>query len=283
MHDDSSAIHFGCTNCGKCCSFKPTESLGIALEEMLRLSDQMLFESHLITYPVAREELIRQLSSPGKGPASLRALEAIIAEEWEAVPFSGALMSMKLEITMVPRPDGNCWALADKRCALYAERPLRCRTFPLPVDIPPALMSRSGLPVGNSLECDFSANAPVIAESGAVQGEWAEAFQALPGMRRTMKKLLRFMLKDEELRAPIILPAVANAWHGDTSVRFDLHPVLLAALQLGQVSDHQVIRVLVGQHGMIRRWIGAAAAEHRAYAERLIRYANNYQAMLSGS
>lgn len=93
---------FGCNQCGECC--------------------------RQVQVPLSHADLLRlQRHFAGRPLRDWLQLHPIEREHPEAVLIDGRPVLLTLRTRL---PEGGCRMLVDNHCAIYAERPMVCRTFP---------------------------------------------------------------------------------------------------------------------------------------------------------
>ena len=162
-------MHFECTSCGKCCHFPDGHRLVISALEWEAYADRFPLYCSLEFF---RADLVA---------VGLREHYSLTKDEsWQHIVDTGRLIAlngsqylhMRAQIYALPGPDGNCLALKDKKCTIYAERPLVCQTYPVVTDFPKKLLDEASVAAlmrdieEKEYECKSDNSVPSILKSG---------------------------------------------------------------------------------------------------------------------
>jgi Fe-S-cluster containining protein len=233
---ETGQLRFACTQCGACCNRSPE----VELSEAAGLADMFVFRLMFRLYQLPRT-LAGYLAS-GAAPAgsgeeyyqSKRLLAAFAARSWsskrrQAGKAVETVNYLTLSALTLDRGAGACSALRDGRCAIYARRPLGCRTVPFHYSRPEALAGPDlGRFVGTpGYCCDTGPGAPIVIDAGRIVDPGArlarEDALALAAQNRNWAEAIVRRLKagapDDSL--PSLAEIEANSTYGamTTSMR----------------------------------------------------------------
>lgn len=175
------SFRFACTQCGKCCDSSPS----IFLNEIEEQADRILFRPSLRIEQVPRSEQTFSQVVAGMDvrpdPESVsKSLQAYrLRQKSYGTPIGGKLLGHKA-IAYLSITDLSAGHLrqcpfrgADMSCEIHAEKPIICRSVPLP-EMPrgPALKEALEKFVSKpGYECDTSESAPFLVENGRIVSE----------------------------------------------------------------------------------------------------------------
>lgn len=152
--NESSAIHFSCTQCGGCCQKSPT----VNIYDMLELSDEFIFQtSH------------HSLISFDKKP-----LEKEVLQHYQKIghtivmPELNAALFYWIDFISLNAPSyKTCSKLVDNKCSIYHKRPMTCQLAPLSYGYDEQnqwkpLQYFKNNTEKNSWKCDFTEKSPIL-------------------------------------------------------------------------------------------------------------------------
>jgi len=227
----STARHFACTSCGKCCTRAPI----LTIEEGFRLSDVFILSAFVLYH--------------GGGPdvqgTSLRKNDLD-----SSTPVRMTLHCRPLNWT---EHNKRCPALVGTSCGIYERRPARCRTAPFALDLRPELISKAPIwtpeeGAERGFTCDWSSQAPLIVDSsGLVDPAYAEAY------RQGREEIG----VSQEYLVQVPDPIIEDGWHyfeestGELSLNFT--PFIMDAVCRGRLTDDEAKTILTNQIALIDR------------------------------
>lgn len=147
-------IHFGCTQCGKCCNVPPK----VEFNELFRLKDEFIFQTnHTCFLSYNKNPLPKEITDFYNGIG-----HTIVLTDLEAVMF------YFIEFTPMINPSyKQCPKLVDNKCSIYENRPHSCELYPFSKSYEQEEQWRSiqffrkktdeGI-----YQCDFSEKSPII-------------------------------------------------------------------------------------------------------------------------
>jgi Fe-S-cluster containining protein len=167
---------FACTQCGQCCNRPPELELG----EAAALADTFVLRLMLRIYSLPRalsdfvSELPREQTS-AEFYESKRLLSSFAATSWPAKVQRGArivdyVQYLSLSVLPLDLGIGTCAALSGQSCAIYARRPLSCRSVPLHYSRPAAAAVRDldVFTATSGYRCETGADAPLVIVDGHI-------------------------------------------------------------------------------------------------------------------
>lgn len=269
------ALHFACTECGKCCGEAPEMSL----LEALALGDVFIpsVAYKLTRFPKDDNEagyasLTLHSDFAGMDPRDfVKALRDSVAVRaglevtgepgWEAYLFITARPWHYKRV--------GCPALDGKRCTIHERRPFTCRTVPVRYDVPEALLVRAfhgtvtrGKAAADPYECDTSNAAPVFLQDGKLVD---------PAYTRDRETAIEKAIAEKELAARLVtspyLPPPREVIdrlrkQGPFSVSF--HAAVLHALELGKIDKPAARAFCEAQIAQIEREVDKAITRKRS-------------------
>jgi Fe-S-cluster containining protein len=226
-------LRFACTQCGACCNRSPE----VELSEAAALADVFVFRLMFRIYRLPRTLAGHRASgaaSAGAGDEffeSKRLLAAFAARKWitkrrlsgKAVETVNYLTLSALTLDTAP---GACSALRAGRCAVYARRPLACRTVPFHYSRPEALAGQdlSRFVATPGYRCDTGPGAPIVLDSGRIVDPGARLARgdavALAGQDRSWAEAIVRRLKTgcPDRSLPTLAEIEADASYGATTI-----------------------------------------------------------------
>ncbi len=217
-------LRFNCTKCGMCCNSAPT----LTVEEGLALADAFVMAAR-----------VRFAFTPPSAP-SVRFSE--LGGDEGGIPVYVGLIAEPLNWI------GACPALDGEVCAIHQRRPAACRVLPLDLftdeeDLAENPRLSPGAALEYGLDCDFSAQAPLLADASGIRDE--ELRNDYLAGRRALEAGLEYLSA---------LP-VQDAWlsHRDRKapLALDWRPLLDRAKAKGAMDDNGARAFLEAQLALI--------------------------------
>ena len=153
MFKQDDTIHFGCTQCGKCCSQSPL----VNFYDLFDLADEFVFQTAhhgFMSYNtnMLEEELTNFYRMIG---------HSIVLPELDGVLF------YYINFMAVEYPNKSCSKLINNKCSIYNKRPSSCKLSPINDGFDDTQQWRNiNLFKKNVIEkqwgCDFSENLPIL-------------------------------------------------------------------------------------------------------------------------
>jgi Fe-S-cluster containining protein len=270
-------MRFACTSCGACCNRAPE----VALSEAAALSDMFVFRLMFRLYDLPRT-LAGQLASrapgegagPGEGEGeeyyeSKRLLAAFAARRSSARARHGGKIVEYTRYVIVSAlaldaGAGACTALSDGRCAIYARRPLACRTVPFHYSRPEASAERDlqAFVATPGFGCDTGPGAPVVLAAGRIVDSGArlargEAIERAGHDRRWAEAILRRLSTGAKTYAlPSLREIEADAPFGATTI--SMHVAWRIAAEAGMIGAQACATLIAAQAAVIDRELASA-------------------------
>jgi Fe-S-cluster containining protein len=269
------ALRFACTSCGACCNRAPE----VALSEAAALSDVFVFRLMFRLYDLPRT-LAGYLASrataagPGAGEGeeyyeTKRLLAAFAGRKYSAkTRHGGKIVEYKRYVIVsalaLDAGAGACTALSNGRCAIYARRPLACRTVPFHYSRPEASAERDlaafvGTP---GFDCDTGAGAPIVLEAGRIVDPGArrargDALERAGDDRRWAEAILRRLNSNSTTYAlPSLREIEADAPFGATTI--SMHAAWRIAADAGLIGAEACATLIAAQAAVIDRALASA-------------------------
>lgn len=230
--------HFACTQCGACCNRAPELELG----EAAALADVFVLRLMLRIYSLPRS-LADYASDLPRAEASAeyyeskRFLGLFAAASWNAKVRRDDhaidyVQYLSLSVLPLDLGLGVCAALSGNSCAIYASRPLSCRTVPLHYSRPEAAAVRDldAFVTAHGFRCASCSDAPLVIDGGAIVD---------PAMRAARTAALVQADRDAQWKAALV-KAMKAGIHGLPSPRLVEANAVTGALTASMLGAWQV-------------------------------------------
>jgi len=281
-------LRFACTSCGACCNRSPE----VALSEAAALSDMFVFRLMFRLYELPRSLADGDAGSSAVFFESKRLLAAFAARKYPARRRQNGkaidyMRYLTISALTLDTGVGACTALSDGRCAIYARRPLACRTVPFHYSRPEAsaeslLQSFVATP---GYGCDTGADAPVVLEAGRIvdpetRRARGDALDIAARDRRWTDAILRRMkTSSSEYALPSLREIEADAQFGATTTSMQVAWRIAAEAGLIGVETYRML--IAAQAAAIDRELAEARCPSSA-RETLGEMRAEYRALLNG-
>lgn len=165
MFNKEDTIHFGCTQCGKCCDKPPMANF----YDLFNLADEFVFQTAhhgFISYNKENEkddEISRKLNEEKDAIKQFYRMigHTIVLPEIDAVLF------YYINFMAIEYPQSSCSKLKDNLCSIYSKRPSSCKLSPINDGFDDTQQWRTINLFKEKVEtqdwkCDFSEKSPIL-------------------------------------------------------------------------------------------------------------------------